>query len=259
MIRTLINALQQKRGTGYIHAPLPAQTRPISALIGGSPGGNRPSVSVRSQLVSAKDQSASNSCMGFSAAQAYRTTCHKKGIACPDLSGLYPYKLGRAALGLEDSDTGMTFESVLTAVERFGIASEAIWPFSLMRVNSRPTASALHDGYDRRGLRGYYSIAGDDAEGVRSALAHGYSALGAFPVDNYFGVSSGPELIDAPVGSIMGFHSVVIEGYRADGSFDILNHYSDRWRDGGRCRFTERYMQQSRGYIVFDVTDLKNK
>lgn len=259
MIGTLLRAAQQKRGAGYIEAPLPSGTRHVSELIGLGPGGvTPPSASVRSPLVSAKYQSASNACLGFGAAQAFRTTCLHRGIACPDLSGLFPYKLGRASMGLEDTDAGMSFAALTSAIERFGFASEAAWPFSLLRVNSRPTASALHDGYDRRGLRGYYSIANDDVEGVRRANASGYAVLGAFPIDQYFQLDSGDHMIDAPAG-LIGFHAMVIEGYHADGSFDILNHYGESWRNSGRCCFTEAYMRQSRGYLVFDVNDWRAK
>jgi hypothetical protein len=189
----------------------------------------------------------------MSAAQAYRLSALKRGIACPDLSGLFPYKLGRAFLGLEDTDGGMSFDAVKQAVTRFGLCSEAVWPFSLTRVNSRPSGTALHDAYDRRGLRGYYGIPKDDAESVRTAIAQGYAVIGAWAVDRPFEIDAGPTLIDSPTGDIAGNHSMVVESYYEDGSFGLLNHYSESWRDGGRCRFTERYMRQSLGFVVFDV------
>jgi hypothetical protein len=189
----------------------------------------------------------------MSAAQAFRLSCLHRGIGCPDLSGLFSYKLGRASMGLEDEDIGMSFEAMATAVERFGIASEEAWPFSVLKVNSRPSGTALHDAYDRRGLRGYYSIDRDDSAGVRLALSKGYVPVGAWAVDTAFGGNVGPTLIDKPSGDIAGNHSMVIEDYASDGSFGILNHYDITWRDGGRCRFTEGYVRASLGFLIFDV------
>lgn len=254
MIRALINAAQNKRGTGFIHARLPVATKPLSMLIGAS-SALPSSGTVRSALVGPKWQSATDSCVGMAAAQAFRIACLARGIACPDLSGLYPYKLGRAAMGmgLEDTDAGLSFEGLLTAVMRFGFASEEAWPFNLMRVNSRVSGTALHDGYDRRGVRDYYRIDPGDLDGVRRAIDKKIPVVGAWAVDKMFQIDSGPELIDKPDRDIVGNHAMVIEDFAPDGSFGLLNHYDKSWRDGGRCRFTAQYTRSSLALIAFDV------
>ncbi len=252
MIKALIGALQQRRGLGFIEAPLSPSTKKISALIGAAPV-LPSSATVRSALVGPKWQSATDSCLGMSLAQAFRLTCLKRGIPCPDLSGLFPYKLGRASMGMEDQDAGMSFEAGAAAVERFGICSEEVWPFSIMTVNSRPSGTALHDGYDRRGLRAYYSIDRDDADSVRHAIFKGITVIGAWSVDQMFLRDSGPVLIDTPDRDIAGNHAMVIEDYAPDGTFGLLNHYGDSWRDGGRCRFTEQYTRSSLGFFALDV------
>lgn len=252
MIKALINAVQGRRGHGYVHAPLPDTVRPLSTLIGDAsvlPS----SGTVRSALVGPKWQSATDSCLGMSAAQAFRISCLYRGIPCPDLSGLFPYKLGRASMGLEDNDVGMSFEAMMTAVERFGLCTEEAWPFNLMRVNMRPSGTAFHDGYDRRGVRGYYSIDPSDADGVRRAINKGITVVGAWAVDKMFELDSGPELIDTPTGNIAGNHAMPIEDYAPDGTFGLLNHYDTQWRNGGRCRFTEQYVKASLGFMAFDV------
>ncbi len=251
MIKAAIGALRGQKGRGFIDAPLSPSTPHVSTLIG-TEAALPPSASVRRPEVNAKYQSATDACLGFSAAQAFRLACLNRGIACPDLSGLFPYKLGRASMGLEDTDAGMSFEAMGTAVKRFGLCSEAAWPFNLMRVNSRPSGTAFHDAYDRRGLRGYYSIDRSDADGVRRALSKHLPVVGAWAVDRSFGIDSGPGLIDTPDRDIAGNHAMVIEDYAADGTFGILNHYDVTWRNGGRCRFTEGYVKASLGFLVFD-------
>lgn len=252
MIKALIGALQQKKGTGFIEAPFSVTTQKFSSLIG-APAALPSFASVRSAEVEPKWQSATDSCLGMSLAQAFRLACLKRGIPCPDLSGLFPYKLGRASMGMEDNDVGMSFEAGATAVERFGLCSEAVWPFNLMSVNTRPSGTALHNAYDRRGLRGYYSIDRDDSDGVRQALAKGYVPIGAWAVDKMFALDSGPTLIDVPDRDIAGNHAMPIEDYAPDGTFGLINHYDKSWRDGGRCRFTEQYVKSSLGFLVIDV------
>lgn len=252
MIKALVGAIQGQRGRGFIDAPLSRTTQHVSTLIGAA-GFLPASASVRRPEVNAKFQSASDACLGFSAAQAFRISCLNRDIPCPDLSGLFPYKLGRASIGVEDIDAGMSFEATATAVTRFGLCSEVTWPFSLARINSRVSGTALHDGYDRRGLRGYYSIDRGDADGVRRAIWNKFPVVGAWAVDRSFQLDSGPELIDAPDRDIAGNHAMVIEDYAADGTFGLLNHYDINWRTGGRCRFTDSYMRASLGFLVFDV------
>lgn len=253
MIKTILRAAQGQRGTGCIPGPVPPGTPHLNDLIGLSSAALPQRASVRQALVRPKNQSSTNSCLGQSAAQAYRLASLSKGIPCPELSGLFPYKLGRAAIGIEDTDGGMTLGATLTAVKRFGIATEADWPFSVIKVNARPTAKALQGAFDRRGLRGYYVIGSSDTDGVRRALAAGLPVIGCFPIDAYFGINTGSSLIDRPLGQT-GYHAMVIEDYGPDGTFGILNHYGEDWRDGGRCRFTERYLQASVGLAVFDIT-----
>lgn len=251
MIKALINAVQQKRGTGYLHADLPASTLPIDELIGTS-SFLAQDASVYDARVAPKDQSGSDSCCGQGGAQCFRLACLARGIACPDLSALYPYKLGRASIGLGSTDGGMTFSALQTAASRFGFASEESWSFSLMRVNQNVSATALHDGYDRRGVRGYFMIDPGDIERIRKAIYNKIPVLGAFPVDDYFG-QDGPELIDAPGSSIRGYHALPLEDYRSDGTFGILNSYGPNWRSGGRARFTEAYVKRAVSLMAFDV------
>lgn len=256
MIQTLLRALTQKRGTGYIHGELPSGTQHIDQLIGTMAMASPPSsASVASALVLPKDQIATNSCVGQSAAQGFRIACLARGIPCPDLSALFPYKLGRALMGVSSIDAGMTFSALLTSSARFGFASEALCPFSMLGVNANPTASAYHDGYDRRGVRGYYYIDPDDTDRVRKAIYARVPVLGAWFVDDDFTNSALSSLIDKPRDDarILGSHAMVCDGYNADGSFNLLNHYGMSWRDGGRCRFTTSYMKAASALIAMDV------
>lgn len=252
MIKALALAAVGQRGLGYIHAPMPESVKPLSGLIGSS-SVLPPSASVRDLRVSAKSQLSTDSCLGMSVAQAWRISALRLGQDCPDLSGLMPYKLGRASMGLGDQDNGMSFGGATAAVERFGLCSEESFPFSIVKVNFNIPASALHDAYDRRGVRGIYAIDPGDADGVRRAIDQGICVVGAWTVNAAFQKNDGPTLIDAPDGDAIGYHAMPIEDYQADGTFGLLNHYDITWRLNGRCRFTERYMKASMGFLAFDL------
>jgi hypothetical protein len=251
VIKALALAALGQRGMGYIHAPMPDSVKPLSGLIGSS-SILPPAASVRDLRVSPKSQLSTDSCLGMSGAQAWRISAYKLGLDCPDLSGLMPYKLGRASMGLT-ADNGMSFGGLTAAVERFGLCSEASYPFSVAKVNFNITPSALFDAYDRRGVRGIYAIDPGDADGVRRALSKGICVIGAWAVNAAFQKDEGPFLIDAPDGDAIGYHAMPIEDYAADGTFGLLNHYDITWRLNGRCRFTERYMKASMGFLAFDL------
>lgn len=252
MIRAILRAAQGQRGMGYLHDKMPESVKPLHTLIGSS-SILPPSASVRDSRVTPKDQSATDSCLGQSGAQAWRLSALKLGLDCPDLSALVPYKLGRASMGMGNQDVGMTFGALTAAVERFGVASEESYPFSVLKVNFNIPERAFHDAYDRRGVRGIYSIDAGDAEGVRRATAKGICVIGAWAVDAAFQKNDGDTLIDVPKGPIIGYHSMVIEDYAADGTSGILNHYGIQWRLNGRCRFTEAMIKKSMGFLAFDL------
>lgn len=252
MIKALALRALGQRGMGYIHAPLPDSVKLLHTLIGSS-SILPPTASVRDESVAPKNQSSTDSCLGMSAAQAWRLSALQLGHECPDLSGLMPYKLGRASMGLGDQDNGMSFGGLTAAVERFGLCSEASYPFSAVKVNFNIPATALHDAYDRRGVRGIYAIDPADADGVRRALSKGICVIGAWAVNAAFLKNDGPFLIDAPDGDSVGYHAMPIEDYAADGTFGLLNHYDIVWRLNGRCRFTERYVKASLGFLAFDL------
>ena len=242
------------RRHGYVEEEFKVAPAHVSMLIGvGSE--LPPSASVASALVAPKNQIGTDSCLGMAGAQAFRTACLARGIECPDLSGLFLYKLGRASMGTEDSDVGMSFPAMLEALTRFGIASEEAWPFAIDRVNTRPNVSAFRDANDRRGLRGYYTIDRSDVMTVRRAIAAKVPVIGAWALGKSFVPDLGPDLIDVPADGeeIVGLHAMLIERYEADGSFGLLNHYGVEWRSEGRCHFTERYVAQSLGFIAMDV------
>lgn len=254
MIQAILRAAQGVRGMGYLHDRMPDGVLPLQTLIGSSSSLVLPaSASVRDYRVTPKDQSSTDSCLGQSGAQAWRLSALKLGLDCPDLSGLFPYKLGRASMGMGNQDSGMTYAALTAGVERFGMASEESYPFSTLKVNANVSAEALHDAYDRRGTRGIYSIDAGDADGVRHALVKGICVIGAWALDAGFMKADGDTLIDVPTGPIIGYHSMVIEDFAADGTFGILNHYGIQWRLNGRCRFTEAMVKKSMGFLAFDL------
>jgi hypothetical protein len=179
-------------------------------------------------------------------AQAVRTTLLRRGVGCPELSALFSYYAGRAEWGGQRKDSGSHLRSAAKAMMRFGCASEAAWPFDSLRVNKQPTFSAFRSAHDLRGLRAYARIADGDVDGVRRAIAAGHAVTAGWKIDRAFQLHDGKGVLDVPRGPIIGAHAWVLEDYASDGTFGLINSWSERWANAGRARMTEAFVAQAR-------------
>jgi hypothetical protein len=175
----------------------------------------------------------------MAAAQAFRLSLLAAGVECPELSALHNYVLNRATWGGQGVDAGSYVRAAMKAIAKFGICTEALWPFAMLRVNRSPSMGAFHDGYHRRLLEGFYRI-GTPAE-VRYAIGVERAAVvGGFKVGKAFmAYESG--VLEAPEEG--GGHAIVIEDYLPDGSFGILNSWGAGWGQRGRGRVSEGWVR----------------
>jgi len=185
------------------------------------------------------------SCVGASAAQAYRICETLAGRPCPELSAAYIY-WGAKFLGSgnPERDSGSQVRNGIKALIKFGAPPASVWPMSYPNIFKRPTLKASMQAFDIRGVRGYYRIPAGDVDGIRTALASKCAVIGGFDIDRAFIDPKGPELAPNPRGPFVGGHAFVIDGYRADGSFSIQNSWRG-WRGNqlgaSRCFITEEF------------------
>jgi len=251
LIRVIQGALG-KRTYGYKKDLADARDSWLSARLG-APLRLPPSASVRDSRVSPKDQSSTSSCTGQSTSQALRLAYLKEGIACPDLSALFPYYLGRSIEGAEGSDGGAYIRDVIKAIMKWGEAAESAWPFNLSAVNKHPNVKAYRSAYDRRGAKKYHRIPSGDANGIRQALAAGYPVVAGWQVSQSFEDYDGTGVIPAQEAPFLGGHAICLTGYSADGTFELLNSWGTGWGKGGYAIVSEAFVQQATDVWALEV------
>jgi hypothetical protein len=106
-------------------------------------------------------------------------------------------------------------------------------------------------GHDLGGVRGYYRVQ-SLGDAVRQALASGKPVVGGWYVDAAFLAEDGPALIDAP-GNAVGGHAMVLDGYNQDGTFNLLNSWGLGWRQEGRARVTEAFVEAALDLWAIDT------
>jgi len=244
------------RQLGYLPDPLDERDRPFAAFRAArapSPAPLPASVSLWDPRCAIKDQGQTSSCTGQAWSQGLRLAYFWSGFDCPELSAEYLYYLGRAEHGGEHDDSGSYLRTVGTAVKKFGAADEGAWPFADEKVNVQPNMRALHSGYDRKGLRGYYRIDSGDVEGVRHALAMGCPVVAGWRVSEaflYWQTGPVPEQIE----NIVGGHALCLHGYRSDGTFEGVNSWGLSWGEGGLFVASEIFVRQATDVWALEVT-----
>lgn len=189
------------------------------------------SASVYRDVVRPKNQGGTSSCTGQAVAQATRLAYLHRGLACPELSALYPYFMGRAQYGGERIDDGSYLRTVIKGVVQVGIPEERFWPMVEQDVNVQPAPRAYRNAFARRGVRSYHRVDGG-VDGVRRAIASGFPVVGGWMVDERFMNWSGDGVITGQFSPIGG-HAMPIVSYAVDGTFQLLNSWGSGWgRDG---------------------------
>lgn len=211
------------------------------------------SESLRHPAVTPRDQGATSSCVGFAWAQALELAWAHQGILTGDLSPLWVYWGARALDGTLGFDQGTQLRSAAKAIARCGVATERTHPFSRWRINRSPSWRACRDAFDRRGLRGYYRVS--SPQEARRAIASGLPVVGGWSVDEAFARSDGHTPVEPVYRDAIGAHAMVLTGYRADGTFELLNSGGRRWGNEGYGRGSERWVDAGRDLWAVDVRE----
>lgn len=240
------------RGLGYLPDLPDDRDQKLSAKLGALAVSPPPSsASVERPEVGPKDQEHSSSCAGNAFAQAYRLACLFRGIACPELSALFPYFMSRAEYGEQLDDSGTYIRTVIKASVRSGIPDEEAWPFSMQAVNRNPNMFARQSAFDRRGVRSY-SRANNDPNEFRRAIASGHPVIAGWMVDQDFTEWDGRGVIsaqDKPIGG----HAMCVSSYAADGTFRLLNSWGTGYGRAGFAVVDESFIAQASDAWVVEV------
>lgn len=90
------------------------------------------------------DQGQTSSCTGHAATAMLETRLGLTGDS-GQLSRLFPYYLGREAIGETAQDAGAYNRDVIKSMMKAGVPRETLWRFSATNVTKRPSVNAYHD------------------------------------------------------------------------------------------------------------------
>lgn len=240
-----------RRGLGYLQDKEDSRDRRFDSLplaVSVPP----PSVMHRNHIVSVLDQGGTNSCVGYSTAQALRVGLALDGIFQPEQPSPYAiYYWARAETRSQNSDAGTFIRDAARGLQKFGFPPESKWPSKPTNINKGPDVSAYRAAHDKRGLRGYYRIAMGDLNSMRLALAAGKPFVFGITISSSFTDNKGPNTIDIDSGRILGGHAMCCIGYDPD-RFLIVNSWGNSWRDRGLVWVTAGRMQEAVDIWVMD-------
>ncbi len=247
---TFRNALSRRRGRGYLADSLDSRDFDFDKMGFGS--GELPAeVSLRSHVKYVLDQRSTNSCVANAICNAIAIADSKQfGIESPLLvSRLFAYYNARAYHGAQGRDFGTYLRYCIKGLTKFGMPNEEEHPFSVLRVNRRPSWNSYRKAFDRRGPSGYYRIFDVQASrlsAIKASLNNGHPVCFGTGIDNAFFKASGSHVVERPrTADIVGGHAMVWVGYRNKNGGDqflTLNSWGRGYRDGGFFWMTDDYV-----------------
>jgi len=133
-------------------------------------------------------------------------------------------------------DRGSYPRLVMNAVQKRGLLTEQVWPFSAAGVVQRPPPLVAVSAYNAIGLS-YYRI---EEQGparitaIEEALRRGYGVLFGMGVDAAYSDNQGA--LVRSMGANVGGHMQVVTAVR-DNVVRVLNSWGNGWGDGGFANF----------------------
>lgn len=242
VIRTLARHVLRRKGVGCKPDVVDPRDRMAAAL--GLPTTPPPSADLTPWVLGLLDQGATNSCVAQAWTLALRICDARRGFALRLAdSRLFHYWNSRALDGEPGIDDGTRLRSCAKAIIKYGRPPETIWPFSVLKVNRKPSIGAYRHGFDDRGNHGYYRVALADVDAVKRLLASGIPVLGGWAIDDGFGGYNGQGVV-RPGGKSWGGHAMVLTGYYADGTFKLANSWGRKYGRDGYAIVDESFLRK---------------
>mgnify|MGYP003593416554 CR=1 FL=1 len=177
----------------------------------------------------------------------------------PQVSRKHLYYACRSWDGNEGEDSGTSIRTVMRTLHHVGACPEDVWGYD-ENYKQAPSLEATIRASENK-IDGYSRIANVKQERVLDLAA---AVDGDHPV--VFGTGVGDEFMSlygdgvlAPPTSIIGYHALVVVGYRVvDGrvQFRIRNSWGEAWGDGGRCWLDQDYMTDDMTSDLWVVTKM---
>lgn len=172
-----------------------------------------------------------------------------------DLSRLFVYYNIREAEGLVESDSGAYIRDGMKAVAKYGVCTEALWPYNIERFAVKPSSGCYVDAEKRKIVR-YYKLTGVsqllDAINDNRPVVFGITTY-----DNFDRLKGKNSVLSVPLNTSenLGGHAMCMVGYNTNRQlFLAKNSFGTDWGDQGYCWITYDYIK-SEGYDMwtFDI------
>lgn len=231
---------------------LVAQDKSFAAHLAPHLGVSSPGdVDLRSYCLTA-NQGSLQSCVGNATAQSVYILNAVEGLPRVELSRLFVYNLARNEEPSSDgtgtslrADQGTYIRLAFDVLSRFGICTEAIWPYAPEQVYSLPTILAMREATGHK-IHSYYRIKDEDNDRlaqILTALRGNHPVVFGTEVDDAFEQLQAGQIAQVPKGPTVGGHALCIVGYnQAKDAFIVKNSWGSGWADSGFCYMSSEYI-----------------
>lgn len=207
------------------------------------------------------DQQSTSTCVSNAFCAGIVLAEARAGLPFDEPSRLFPYWNSRREHNQQWYDGGTYLRTCGIALRKFGTPSERFWKWGQFsgRVNRRPNWTADRKAYPRRDGKyvRIYETGGERTKAIQQAILNGHDVAFGTRLGVSFLDSNGPALIDKPSSTekIAGNHAMLIIGwqhfevqlgggrYERRLYFRVLNSWGPRWRDGGLCWMSAKYLE----------------
>lgn len=195
-----------------------------------------------------------SSCVGNATADSVEILAAIEGKPQVELSRLFVYTLARNLMDLDrdgkgdiDQDHGTFIRLAFDVLSRFGICTEALWPYDLKKLHVLPSLKAMREATGHR-IHSYYRVKelGDArCDAVLEALRRNHPVVFGTQVDQAFVDGPGSKPVGIPAGATLGGHAMIVVGY-SNGLFIVKNSWGRGWGEEGFWYMKPEYLAWSR-------------
>lgn len=186
------------------------------------------------------DQLSIGSCVSNSACACFRyELAQLVGNFDFEPSRLFEYYNARKLQGWENEDSGAYIRDGFKALNKWGLATEALWPYTdtLAALTKEPSANVYEDGLKALAVK--YAAVPQNERAIKETLISGAAVSFGFNVyQSFFGSwESGNAIMPIPkkTESLQGGHAVTLTGFRDDiKCFIVQNSWGESWGKNGK-------------------------
>jgi C1A family cysteine protease len=203
-------------------------------------------VDLRPKCGPIRDQSNLGACTAFALAGAVSFIGKNKS-----LSELFIYYNERVLINTVRQDSGATLTDGIITLQKYGVCSDALWPYNIKRFTVKPTQNCYAQAAQNKALT-VQNLKNTMLE-MKNCLANGYPFVCGIPIHSSFESNTVAKtgMVPMPLSTdkLLGYHAVVCVGFNdAIGCWTMRNSWGPAWGAKG-------YFYLPYAYLTTDATD----